>query len=228
ALEYQGGGTGNTCNDYVATDVPKDIPDNMPSGVNSIINVTSGGTITDVNVKSIKGTHSYLGALSFKIISPTGTMVTLINGACDNGNNTTDFDISLDDEAGTATIPCPYNTGATVKPQNPLSAFDGENPMGNWILKVADNDGFDDTGKLIGWTLEICTSGGGGPCPPTLAVNDANIASGVYQAGTQLTSAGMIGQGNTVTFRAGNNVEMQNNFTVPQTSIFEARIGGCQ
>jgi subtilisin-like proprotein convertase family protein len=98
--------------------------------------------------------------------------------------------------------------------------------MGNWTLNVSDNDAFDDTGSLTGWTLEICT--GGAPCPPNLPVNGNPIASGTYQAGTQLTSSGSIGAGNNVTFRAGNNVEMQNNFNVPQTAVFQAQIGGCQ
>jgi hypothetical protein len=113
---------------------------------------------------------------------------------------------------------------ATEQPQNPLSAFNGQNPMGNWTLMVNDN-GAGDVGVLQGWTLEICT--GGGPCPPTLAVNTSPIVGGTFQAGTQLTSSGSVGVGNNVVFRAGNNIELQPNFTVPLTSIFEATIAGC-
>jgi subtilisin-like proprotein convertase family protein len=222
-LEYQGGGGGG-CMDYAANDVPINIPDNTPAGINSVINVTTGGVVSDINIKNLNGNHTYIGALVFKLQSPQGTMVTLINNAC-NTNGGTDFNISLDDQATNA-LSCPYNTGNTEQPENALAIFNGQNPMGNWTLTVADNDEFGDVGALNGWTLEVCTQGGGN-CPPTLAVNNSPIAGGTFQAGTQLTSSGSVGAGNTVIFRAGNNVQLLPNFTVPLTSIFEARIAGC-
>ncbi|MCB0666667.1 MAG: proprotein convertase P-domain-containing protein [Saprospiraceae bacterium] len=223
-LEYQGGG-GN-CTDYVANDLPINIPDNTPAGVSSTVNVGAGGTITDVNIKNLVGTHSYIGALVFSLKSPQGTTVTLINNAC-NDNGGTDFSVSLDDEAANA-LSCPYNQGNTERPENPFSAFDGENPMGDWVLTVADNDGFEDTGSLTGWTLEICTSGGGGDCPPTRMVDTNPIVSGTYQASNQLTSMGTVGNAANVLFRAGNNVELKPNFSSPVNSTLEVRIEGCQ
>ena len=212
---------------YVSTDVPKTIQDNTPAGVNSTINVSAGGTITDVNVKVLMGTHTYLGALIITLQSPNGTTVTLINRACDGGPSTTNFNVSLDDQAAPGALPCPYSTGGTFQPPNPLSAFNTEDPMGAWTLNVSDNDGFGDTGNLQGWTLEICT-GGGGDCPPTRMVDNNPIVSGTYQAGTQLTSMGTVGNAANVLFRAGNNVELQNNFSAPVNSTLEIRIEGCQ
>ena len=223
-LEYMGGG--NACADYPATNLNLNIPDNTPAGVQSMINVPTGGTISDVNIKNLNGTHEWIGALIFTLQSPLGTTVTLINRAC-NVNGGTDFNISLDDEAANA-LSCPYNQGNTERPQNPLSAFDGQNPMGNWTLNVSDNDGENDVGALNGWTLEICVSGGGGNCPPTRSVDDNPIASGTFQAGTQLTSMGTIGAGNNVIFRAGNNVELRPNFDMGANAILEIRIEGCQ
>ncbi len=217
-LEYMGG-AGN-CTDYVATGLPLNIQDNQT--VNSTINVPNAGTITDVKIKNLVGTHSYIQDLTFTLMSPQNTSVVLIANACGDDDN---FNLTLDDASLTA-LQCPYNAGNTDRPQNPLSAFDGQNQMGNWVLMINDNQGGDE-GQLTGWTLEICTSGGGN-CPPTRMVNDSPIANGTYQAGTQLTSTGTVGVGNNVIFQAGNNVELQNNFTVPQTSIFEVRIAGCQ
>ena len=120
-----------------------------------------------------------------------------------------------------ANVMIPANANAGTYAMRVRSAYNGNNTQ----LTMADGCQTQlDYGEIEDYNIVI----GGGPCPPTLAVNDMNIASGTYQAGTQLTSSGTIGAGNNVTFRAGNNVECQNNFTVPLTSIFEAMIAGCQ
>ncbi|MCB0686218.1 MAG: proprotein convertase P-domain-containing protein [Saprospiraceae bacterium] len=219
------GGVTNVCGDYVATGLPLQIPDNVPTGVTSTINVTATGSITDVNIKNLSGTHSYIGDLIFTLKSPAGTIVTLIDRDC-NDARYQDFNVGLDDAAAGA-LPCPYVGGVTAKPVGNLSDFNGQSPTGEWVLTVSDNFE-EDAGSLEGWTLEICVSGGGVPCPSTIAVNELAIASGTYQAGVQLTSSGTVPNGNNVFFRAGNNVELQPNFAVQSTAIFEARIGGCQ
>ena len=94
--------------------------------------------ITDVNV-ALDIAHTYDGDLKVTLISPSGTMVQLfsgIGGSSDNFTCTT-----LDDEAATAIsgfIPAPFS--GTYKPQVPalLSAFDGQNATGNWILRIQD------------------------------------------------------------------------------------------
>ncbi len=221
-LEYVTGG--NTCTDYVANDVPIAISGVQAGTITSTINVPTAGTITDVNIKNLTGTHSYVGDLTFTLISPQNTQVVLIQNQC--GDNATGFNISLDDEATNA-LSCPLSGMNTQRPQNMLSAFDGQNPQGNWMLQV--NDNFDDDGgSLNGWTLEICVSGGGGNCPPNRAVDDMPIANGTYQAGTQLTSMGSIATGSTVLFRAGNNVELRQNFEIANNANLEIKIEGCQ
>ncbi len=217
-MEYMA--TGGGCTDYVATNVPVNIVDEMT--VTSTINIATGGTISDVNIKNLNGTHSWISDLTFSLMSPQGTTVVLIQNPCDDED---DFNISLDDAAANA-IMCPLNDAATEQPANPLSGFNGQNPMGNWVLSITD--GFTgDQGMLTGWTLEICTQGGGGDCPPTRAVDDTPIASGTYQAGTQLTSMGTIPSPNNVTFRAGNNVELRPNFEVALNANLDINIAGC-
>ena len=193
--------------------------DNM--SIISTINIPVSGTITDVNVLNLNGTHTWINDLTFTLVSPTGTQVVLIDNKCGNADN---FDINLDDQA-TTTIVCPFNSGNTEKPDNPLSAFGGENPYGEWQLIVNDNV-TQDNGTLTGWTLALCGSFNTGNCDPVLAVDDQPITPDVYHAGIQLTSAGLVGSGN-VTFKSGHTIELQPNFSVELNAILQMNIEGC-
>ena len=209
------------CLTYVAGDVPIAITDNAT--ITSTINVPRGGTLTDVNIKNLQGTHTYVSDLTFTLVSPMGTTVTFLQQQCGSAD---DFNISFDDQAGIA-FACPMNDGQTKMPQNPLSAFNGENPQGNWMLMI--NDAFDqDQGSLTGWTLEVCGNFVNAACPPVLNAGAAPVVSnGVYQAEIQVYCSSTISSGNNVTFQAGNNVELRPNFTVSPNASLEVRIAGC-
>lgn len=135
------------------------IPDNASAGVDSASVVAGSGTITDLNV-SLRATHTYVGDLEFTLThNTTGTSVTLIDRpgttgvgfGCSNG----DVDATMDDEA---TLPVEDQCAAApalggfLIPQEPLSAFDGEDLAGEWTLNVSDNAG-QDTGTLDEWCL---------------------------------------------------------------------------
>ncbi len=218
-------GGGSECTDYMATDVPVNIPGNITGDITSTINVATGGVITDINIKNLTGTHTYVGDLTFTLTSPENTSVVLIENKCNDDN--TGFNINLDDQAAIVEVSCPLSDGHTERPDNPLSAFNGENPMGNWTLTI--NDNFDeDGGSLSAWTLEICIQSNGGDCPTNRMVDDTPIATGTYQAGTQLTSKGTVATGSNVTFRAGNNVQLNPDFITQTNATLEIRIEGCQ
>ena len=218
-------GGGSECTDYMATDVPISIPNNAMGDITSTINVSDGGTITDLNIKNLTGTHTYVGDLTFTLTSPENTSVVLIENKCNDDN--TGFNINLEDQASIAEVSCPLSDGHTERPDNPLSTFNGENPMGNWTLTI--NDNFDeDGGSLSAWTLEICIQSNGGDCPTNRIVDDTPIASGTYQAGTQLTSTGSIATGSNVTFKAGDNVQLNPDFITETNATLEIRIEGCQ
>jgi proprotein convertase P-domain-containing protein len=51
-------------------------------------------------------------------------------------------------------------TATPLTPEEPLAAFDGENPNGTWTLTISDDEG-DDFGELRGWRLDMTTAG----CP---------------------------------------------------------------
>lgn len=77
---------------------------------------------------------------------------TLLSGIGGDGVN---FDFGFDDEASTGEIACPATSGAIYIPTEALSAFNGENAEGIWILEVedisAENGGF-----LNNWELQVC------------------------------------------------------------------------
>jgi hypothetical protein len=128
-----GGGTTGVTHDFVSTDVPKAIPDNNATGVNSVINVPAGlnGTLkvtVDVNI-----THTFRGDLVITVIGPTGQVV-LSNRAGSSADNfvTTGQDISI-------------NFPAT------------SSPSGQWRLFVQDLAAID-TGTINSFALHITSN----------------------------------------------------------------------
>ena len=148
-----------TCATFNSTDVPARIPPNGTSGTTtSDVDVTLSGNIIDIDVVNLQGVHTYMGDLDFFLASPTGTSVYILDtSSC---GTLEDFDLILDDEAGSPP-PCPPVGGGAYTPSNALSGFDGEDPGGLWTLTIVDNF-TGDTGNLTDWGLYICTSGGGG------------------------------------------------------------------
>jgi len=152
------------CSSTVATDGPKAISASGAPTVNSIINVTQTGLVSDVNL-SIDLTHTYVGELTATLISPAGTQVILLNSVCESANN---IDATFDDSG--AEVVCSNNPAisGTVIPTQALAAFNGENANGNWTLRIKDNAS-GDGGSLAGWSLNLCAVG------PALGVTQNQI-----------------------------------------------------
>ena len=155
-----------------------EIPDNSTTGVSRTITVSGLPVITDLNFRfdgnvssadpnstQVGVNHSRIGDLVFKLTSPAGTTVTFFDrpgyagtgSGCDSNNL---FQLTLDDQAA---LPvenqCGENTNAgpltgTFSPNNPLSAFNGQNPNGVWTLNASDNAA-GETGSLRAWTVII-------------------------------------------------------------------------
>lgn len=162
-----------SCTTYTSTDVPKTISTSGTPSVSSVLSVGSSGTINDVNVLNLNGTHTWINDLDFNLISPAGTAVQIMAQSCSSEDN---FNLNLDDEAAPGAWPCPPTTGGTYQPSNSLSTFDGQNSAGTWTLRIDDNANLDG-GSLNGWALEICTSGGGGPTPTPPPAGDTGWLS---------------------------------------------------
>lgn len=144
--------TTSGCGIFSSTNIPVAITGTGTPTVTSTLVVGTNATINDLNVVNLAGTHTYIEDLTFSLTSPQGTTVTLFGGICTSSQN---FDIIMDDEAASATLPCPPTDGNAYQPQNVLSAFDGEDMAGTWTLTVADGAN-QDGGSLASWGLEIC------------------------------------------------------------------------
>lgn len=140
------------CNTYVSTDVPKTIPTTVSTVLSTLTIPSTCGAISDVNVKNLNITHSWISDLTIELISPAGTVVRLMQQPCNDENNIL---INFDDEAAGSNFPCPPTNNGTYKPFSVLSAFDGQQLTGTWTLRVID--GFSqDGGSINAWGLEIC------------------------------------------------------------------------
>ena len=140
------------------------IPSSGTPTVTSTLTIQTPGIIDDLDVVDLIGTHSYISDLTVKLTSPAGTQVTLWSSICGSQDN---FDVNFDDEATSATLPCPPTGGGTYIPNQSLSAFDGENMAGVWTLTIIDSYN-QDGGSLTSWGLDICTM------PNVLYVDPAN------------------------------------------------------
>jgi subtilisin-like proprotein convertase family protein len=117
----------------------------------NIINVPDSTPIESITV-NVDITHTYISDLIVRIIHPDqATFVDVMEITCADEN---DFDITFDDSAGA--IVCAEPTVGTYQPANPLSAFNGLNPQGDWTILVADFFG-GDIGVLNDWSITICS-----------------------------------------------------------------------
>jgi len=130
-----------------ASNTDYDILDN--ADVCLTINVPFQYHITDLNV-SLDLVHTFDGDLVITLLSPMGTLDTLSNRRGSAGDN---FTCTVFDDEATTTIAlgaAPF-TGSFI-PDQALSAYDGQNAVGNWVLCVLDRAG-GDVGYVIGACL---------------------------------------------------------------------------
>jgi PKD repeat protein/subtilisin-like proprotein convertase family protein len=147
--------TGNTlCTTFTSTDVPVTIPSSGANTVSSDVVISNTGTITDVNVKGIDISHTWVNDLIVTLESPSGTEVTLFDQLCGSQNNVL---ISFDDESSNAhgSIPCPPVDGLIYQPDGSLADFDTENGDGTWTLFVEDVEN-QDGGTINAWDVQVC------------------------------------------------------------------------
>jgi subtilisin-like proprotein convertase family protein len=125
----------------------------------SILNVAGqSGQILDLDLTTFI-THTFNGDLDITLQSPSGTLVVV---STDNGSAADDvFNGTLwDDQANIAPTDYVYSnlvTAATLSPEGAFAAFMGENPNGNWTLRIHDDQG-QDIGLLNSWSLAFTTT----------------------------------------------------------------------
>jgi subtilisin-like proprotein convertase family protein len=146
--------TTSSCASAPSANVPVAISATGTPTVTSTLAIPITGSIIDVNVINLNGTHTWIHDLTITLKSPSNTTVTLFGAICNNEDN---FNVNFDDAAPAGALPCPPVGGGTYQPQTALSAFNGQNPNGTWTLSVTDGAN-QDGGSLAGWGLEICTA----------------------------------------------------------------------
>ncbi|MFN6014638.1 MAG: reprolysin-like metallopeptidase [Flavobacteriales bacterium] len=198
--------TTSGCVTYVAsTSLPATIPNS--GTITRTITVPGGGTINDVNVRNLIGTHTRMGDLSFTLTSPVGTVVSLMANVCGTNDN---FDIDFDNAAASAVIPCPPTTGLAYQPVGNLSNFNGQNSAGTWTLTITDNQNTQG-GSLTGWSLEICTD------PITICTNPSVPALTFTQS--------TICQGQPATLSISGNLNSSSNWAIYSGSCGGTLVG---
>ncbi len=145
--------TTSSCSVTMSAAVPVSISSSGTPVVTSTINIPTAGTISDLNVVDLVGTHTWINDLVVTLKSPANTTVTLWTRICGSEDN---FAVNFDDAATPGALPCPPIGGGTYQPNQPLSAFNGQNQQGTWTLTVSDMANADG-GALSSWGLNICS-----------------------------------------------------------------------
>ncbi len=134
------------------------IPDRC--GVEFSVSVPDSGIISDINV-DLNFVHTWYGDVNVTLTHGATSVRLLGNASPDDDSNpdglyffddeaATTFDAAAVAAAGSAAIIAP----GSYRPDNPLSAFDGQDKLGPWILRVTDHVGAD-TGTVRAWSLHI-------------------------------------------------------------------------
>ncbi len=156
---------------YPSTDVPVPI-DSLENSVFgngpaiSTLTIDQDITITDLNIQlNVNYTDSY--ELAIYLQSPSGTLVALTGLQETPGDGFADT--IFDDQASMAiTDPnalSPYP--GSYRPDDRLSAFNGESAAGTWTLMVEAEPIFNlGQGWLNSWSITLQGDGGGPPPPP--------------------------------------------------------------
>ena len=145
----------NNCKTFESGDVPKSITGSLATTVESKVSVLSGGIISDVNLNGFQGFHEFFRDLEVHLVSPAGTDVLLFESKCGSFNGS--FHLNFDDSAP-GPLACPPSNGSLVyQPEEPLSAFNGEDAVGDWVLRVRDNV-ISSGGTINAYALEVCSN----------------------------------------------------------------------
>ena len=165
-------GISGTANALIVTspNVPVQIQDSTT--VTSTLNVTSNFTISDVNVLINNLTHTFDRDL-FINISHGSTTVNLFNRQGGSGDNL--ISTIFDDEAAAAILSGSAPFSISYRPEQLLSAFDGQDAFGVWTLTVADLAP-GDSGSINSWSIDITGQSQNVPEPASLVLVGLGIA----------------------------------------------------
>jgi len=127
---------------YSSGNIAVPIPDQTT--VDIPINVSDVGAVADINVRT-RLDHTFDGDLTMTLIGPDGTSVPLVflrgGSGANFGTGTNDCSgvpTVFDDSASTPIFAGTAPFAGAFRPETPLSAFNGKQLNGLWILRVTD------------------------------------------------------------------------------------------
>lgn len=140
-----------------------------PQLITATIPIALSGIIYGVQT-NVAISHTYNSDLDITLTSPEGTIVTLSSdngGEFDNVFRSTSFvdwanaegELPYEDNYRLVTDNLYENNqfNPLLVPEEPLGAFYGENPTGNWLLTISDDTGADG-GMLNSWQIVFATT----------------------------------------------------------------------
>lgn len=127
---------------------------------------------------------------------------------------------------------------------NMIAQLTGNDPnlVANWLMdegvgQVLYDNSINGNSAILGNNANIesidpvwdenCCVFNGISCSPTIVINDVPIIDGIYQAAQTIESSGSVPQAGNVSFKAGQNICLQNGFTVKAGATFSAYIEPC-
>ncbi|NMH29319.1 zinc-dependent metalloprotease [Flavobacterium silvaticum] len=139
------------CSVFESADVPVAIPEDTSETVTSTLTVTENFQITDLTV-SVNIPHAWVGDLWATLIGPDGTAVQLFAQECWDGD---DVVATFSDDGTEQACGSPIALSGTLRPDEPLAAFDNHASAGTWTLQVFDEFA-QDGGSIEAWSLNLC------------------------------------------------------------------------
>lgn len=158
------------CGQSISTNVPIVIPETTATVSSTLTIPTNQNVVIEKITATLNISHTWINDLVVTLISPTGTQVQLINRECSPTMAGFQNTVATFDDLG-ATVVCsatPPALSGILLPQQPLSAFNGQNSQGLWTLQVQDVANLDG-GAINSWSLTICSAN------PPLSIDDNQL-----------------------------------------------------
>ena len=142
--------------DPVGVDIPLDV---AAGPIAKLVFRIDGETCNaDIGSTTVGVDHTWVGDLIFRLTSPAGTTVTVINQAGGPNNSGNNFcQTALDDNGETSiqtVTPAQNPYTGRFAPASPQSAFNSEDATGTWNLNVSDVF-FLDSGSVRSFSIDV-------------------------------------------------------------------------
>jgi subtilisin-like proprotein convertase family protein len=136
--------------------------------------------ITDL-VVTVSFQHQWLSDLDVYLISPSGTRVKLFADILSTSTQMTGT--IFDDQASASILSGTGTFTGRFLPEELLSRFNNESPVGTWLLEVTD-DNTSHFGRLQGWSMTMTTMG---LQAATVVIRSSDVSKAAFQGSATKT-----------------------------------------